>query len=292
MPIMDVLVAEYASCGGAGAGHLLAEGQAVLYAFKGSFARAGHRVEVPLDITAELAGMASRCDAGLLVAPDHLLADLTEVLEAGCENLGSPPEAVRLAADKLRCAERLRLAEVATSLDAPSGGQWVIKPRRGCGSEGVRCSASPDVGIAEVAEPYVQGEHLSVCLVASRSRALPVCLNRQQISIDGRLRYLGGLVNVGHPRRPECLDAARRAVEAVGLRGPCGVDIVLADRPYVVDVNPRATTSFVGLAPLLPVELAQLVVRAREDDLPGSVDVRGSAGFTLDGLPAVEVRLR
>jgi len=283
-------VAEYASCGGFDLSRLLEEGRAMLDVLTGSFTGAGHEVRMPPDINHDLKRLSTGCDAGIVVAPDHLLAGFTEVLESGCDNLGSSPDAVRLASDKLLCGLRLRHSGIPTPADVPEDWRWVIKPRFGCGSEDVRLVGSKSILDGNVAETYIEGEHMSTCLMASDSGVLPLSLNRQRIDIDGGFQYTGSTVNVEHPRGTDCMEVARRAVEVIGLRGPCGVDIVLADEPYVVDVNPRMTTSFVGLVPLLAIELAELIVRAHDDDLPDSVGLRGSAHFDLKDLPAVEVR--
>ena len=53
---------------------------------------------------------------------------------------------------------------------------------------------------------------------------------------------------------------AEKAVECFrGLRGVVGVDFVLSDRPYVVDLNPRMVTSAVGLCAGYGVSLAGIL---------------------------------
>jgi predicted ATP-grasp superfamily ATP-dependent carboligase len=118
---------------------------------------------------------------------------------------------------------------------------------------------------------------------------MPLSLNRQKIEINDEFCYLGNMVNVAHPREGECMKVACQVAELTGVRGLCGVDIVLADEPYVIDVNPRMTTSFVGAAPLMKVELAELVLRAQRDDLPAGIELHGTAEFNLKDLPSVEV---
>jgi len=51
--------------------------------------------------------ISKECDAGLVIAPDELLGDLTEIVEENTVNLGCPPDAVRLCADKLECTRAL-----------------------------------------------------------------------------------------------------------------------------------------------------------------------------------------
>ena len=58
----------------------------------------------------------------------------------------------------------------------------------------------------------------------------------------------------------------------LGCQGYCGIDVVVADKVYVVDVNPRITTSLVGIAACMHEEIATLLVEASH----GSCAKRGS----------------
>jgi len=54
-----------------------------------------------------------------------------------------------------------------------------------------------------------------------------------------------------------------------------GVDIVLADKPYVVDVNPRPTTSLIGITRVMKVQIADLILKSAFGELPQNVEVKG-----------------
>jgi len=95
--------------------------------------------------------------------------------------------------------------------------------------------------------------------------------------------YRGGAAGVDHPRGKGIVAAARVAVGALpGLRGHVGVDLVVApDRCVVIEVNPRLTTSYVGLRRALRANLAELVWRAVvEGRLPRRLGTRGPAPIT------------
>jgi len=51
--------------------------------------------------------IARTCDAGIVIAPDEILADLTEIVEESTVNLGCPSKSVRNCADKLVCSRIL-----------------------------------------------------------------------------------------------------------------------------------------------------------------------------------------
>ena len=69
----------------------------------------------------------------------------------------------------------------------------------------------------------------------------------------------------------------------LGCQGYVGVDLVLGDRPYVVDVNPRITTSVVGLAAVMEEEIADLLVQASKGQGPAEVHLAGRARYGADG---------
>ncbi|MCK5308183.1 MAG: ATP-grasp domain-containing protein, partial [Zetaproteobacteria bacterium] len=58
-----------------------------------------------------------------------------------------------------------------------------------------------------------------------------------------------------------------------------GIDIVLGDQPYIVDVNPRPTTSIIGMGSVIDAELGQLIVDARYGRLPDGVGCKGAYSF-------------
>ncbi len=302
--VMKVMLAEYATCTGL-EGALRAEGFAMLSTLKQSFEQAGCRVFVPRDFGKDFATTAKVADCGLVIAPDDRLAADTAVLEAGCINLGSPPAAIRLCADKRETTELLlhnglyapRIVREGGAPDGAHGTKCVVKPRTGCGSEGVFVAPAPVEREGFIATEYIEGEHLSVSLVSGSGFALPLTLNRQHIHMDGGVAYDGNDVNVEHPAGEEIVAAARRAGQMLGCRGLFGVDIVYGracdgaeiapNRPYVVDVNPRPTTSVVGVARVIDRNLADLVLLARFGELPDRVGYRGRCSFTKKDLEAV-----
>ena len=76
--------------------------------------------------------------------------------------------------------------------------------------------------------------------------------------------YEGGVVPFDHPLKQEAFAVAEKVVESIsGLRGYVGVDLVLTqDKPFVVDVNPRLTTSYVGLRKVAGFNVAEALVNA------------------------------
>lgn len=272
------------------------EGATMLAVLAESFGRCGYEIVSPGpgDFLAEIRRLAPGCDVGLVIAPDHLLFRFTSALESLTHNIGCGSMSAMVCADKKMTSSILSRHGIL--VPGPSGpGRKVIKPIRGCGSRDVRIDPGEPCQ-DELAEAFIDGEHLSVSLVGSRVTGdvcsyysgdppLLLAVNRQEIEIDsaGRFRYLGGETPIVHERQDEIVGVATRTLEVLGCQGYTGIDIVLADRPYVVDVNPRITTSIVGIAACMREEIAQVLVDMSRGKSPGAVHLDGRARFDTGG---------
>ncbi len=303
---MKILVAEYASAIGLG-GTCELEGRAMRSTLLRSFGRAGYQVVYPTSGPTIGAGQpaflkgqedfeqflgSASADAGLLIAPDEMQPHFLEILEESTVNLGCIPEAARLCADKLLCTQKLKeagvpVAEIVLGPEPCEKGcrRYVIKPRFGCGSEGVRISSFVRAGQNEIVTRYHEGLHLSASFIVGREGFLPLTINRQLIKFEGDgMSYEGSQVPYNTPRADEIWEAARKAAAALGLRGYAGIDFVLGDLPRAVDVNARPTTSIIGIARVMREEIGELMLRARFGGMPERVQVKGESIFAKKDL--------
>jgi tyramine---L-glutamate ligase len=299
---MRIVVYEY-TCARAGAAlgeSLHCEGRAMLAAVLDDF----HLIPGIEATTPPLGGdcealreAARTSDYVLLIAPefDGLLAERCYWVEqAGGHLLGPSSAAVRLTADKLRLSRRLRAAGIPTPPCGPVRFPAVLKPRDGAGSQATFLVRSPDEltrckeqAVAEgwrgelILQPFVPGTAASVALLLGPGRCVPLLPAEQYLSDDGRFRYRGGRVPLRADLCERAVTLARRTVEAVpGLRGYVGVDLVLGDEDQVIEINPRLTTSYVGLRALAETNLAEAMLRVVEGEQislhwrEGTVDFR------------------
>ena len=298
---MKILVAEYASALGMG-GTCELEGRAMLSTLVESFEKSGHsatyathgpRIKagdyVLVNDQSEFESMLEtiNVDACLLIAPDGLQPRLLKIIEDNTANLGSTPAAAGLAADKLLCTQALARAgvPVAEIVDKPDPVEkgchlYVVKPRTGCGSEGVRITSFVRAGPEEIVTRYHEGLHLSASFIVGREGFLPLTINRQLINFEGEgISYQGSQVPYNTPRADEIWAEARKAAAALGLRGYAGIDFVLGERPWAVDVNARPTTSIIGIAKVMKEEIGELILQARFGGMPEEVHVTGEYTF-------------
>jgi tyramine---L-glutamate ligase len=284
---MDILLAEYASVM---ASNLAEEGHAMLRTLEAGFQKRGHSVHVPLQrkgdasaFYAQVEQLAQVCDAGLVIAPDNLLYDLTALVEEHTKNLGCPAEAVKKAADKPTASMVLSNGSLTVPEINPRTGPYIIKPRDGCGAEGIRIveTLEPDkIDENTFISKFVSGDPISVSLVIGRT-VLPLSINKQHIRIDSTIKYLGNTTPYSVPNASKVLDQASKAAQLLGCEGYVGVDIVLQPDGIVniVDVNPRPTTAIVSIDKVIG-NVADLILKARcGKKLPALLKPRGIHTF-------------
>jgi tyramine---L-glutamate ligase len=219
-------------------------------------------------------------DAAWPIAPEtggtleHLAR---ETLAADKILLGCSPEAIRLTASKRATADVLRRARIPvvptfTFADPlpPLYGSWITKPDDGAGSEGTQllpdwiaareCLAADPERL--IAQPWVEGEQVSLSLICHDGLTRLLSCNRQQVGIeDGHVSLEGIVVNALPDDGNLATLAARLPAAISGLWGYVGVDLVLTpDGPVILEINPRLTTSYCGLRRALGINTAAMIM--------------------------------
>lgn len=234
-----------------------------------------------------------QADFTLVIAPETagVLARRSRwALDGGGQLLGSSLEAIEQTGDKLGMSDLLGAAGVQTpktvlySCQSASPIEFpaVLKPRDGAGSQATyrigsyaeldrklqeTCAELP--GADFILQPHIAGIPVSVAfIIFADGRTVPMTPCRQLLSNDGRFRYLGGELPLTGNLGKRAVDLADSAVRAVpGLRGYIGVDLVLGDNhdgsgDHVIEINPRLTTSYIGLRQLADFNIAEAMLAA------------------------------
>ena len=233
-----------------------------------------------------LSELAAAADWTALIAPEfaNILLQRCRQVEAVGARLLSPPSAmIAAAADKHGTAQLLKAAGVPTpesvllqdgqAMPRDFSYPAVLKPRDGAGSLGLQFVHNADAAYEPPAtgwglrlERFCPGMPASVAILCGPGRAvtLPAC--RQRLTSDGRFQYLGGSLPLPKPLGER---AARLAVSAIRALPPAvgylGVDLVLGDDSQgrddvVIEVNPRLTTSYIGLRASARTNLAATMI--------------------------------
>jgi predicted ATP-grasp superfamily ATP-dependent carboligase len=136
-----------------------------------------------------------------------------------------------------------------------------------------------------ILQSFVAGVHASVSLLAAGEQSLPLSLNGQAIEVGCPFVYRGGTVPLLHPMAARALTVAQSAVRLIpGLHGYVGVDLILTrDEALLIEINPRLTTSYIGLRQVIDLNLAQAIWNARQRGaLPLQVQFTGQVCFTKE----------
>ncbi len=249
-------------------------------------------VEADDEIDDLLPGLIAGADAVWPIAPETggILANIAQrVKAAGKKCLLSDPETVALCGNKLATFERLQsrsLPVVETlALEGLSVSPYsvsVIKPVDGVGCDGSIILDRPEqlsaatVGLSDtdryLIQPFCDGRAVSLSCLFQEGRAWLLCCNRQQIVIEAnRFKLMGCVVNADNKRRTEYQALIDRIASAVpGLWGYIGIDLIETDEEAVIlEINPRLTTSYVGIKQATGLNLAEqtLALLIGEPDL-------------------------
>ncbi len=284
--MLRIFVYEHLTATGNDDDPLYREGLAMRDAIAADF-RTNEDYEVVFFTGGDDAAFENECEATdftLIIAPefDGILARLTSIAErtSTC-NLGSTHRGVVLCADKLALSQHWQTHGIPTPPTCAIA-DWprktfpaVFKPRFGAGSTATylaNCTTDYENAVAEpwemLAQPHVSGLSVSISLIICESQIIAMMPSFQVMSDDGRLKYLGGKMPLPEPlaRRAERL--AVRAVKCVpGLRGYVGVDLILGfaksgSGDVAIEINPRLTTSYVGLRALATDSIGDAILAA------------------------------
>jgi tyramine---L-glutamate ligase len=263
-------------------------------------------------------------DAIYIIAPEtgQTLQSLIELAEkTGKTSLNSESNAIEKVADKAALYGKLAKKGFLTPKTVPlsyDDGDLegikqaikqklnypiILKPADGVGCSGlslIKNEAQLERAIAKikteskskrfVAQEFIKGEAASISLLSTGKKAVALSLNKQNMNLAeplGVSSYEGGVVPFSHPLMGEAFVLAERVVESVsGLRGYVGVDVVLTQKGvFVVDVNPRLTTSYIGLREVTDFNVAEALVNAVNGKLPDAPKTNGVACFSKMETP-------
>jgi len=259
--------------------------------------------------------LAAEADWTIAIAPeidDSLFRRVQLVEDVGGRLLGPGLEAVRRASDKWQTYQALVVNGVQTpdtwligdngDLKIEAHDRVVLKPRWGAGSVGVRLYGPkiprPSSG-GLVGQPFCEGTPASVAFLLGPGICQPLTPCRQRLSRDGRFQYGGGCMPLAPALQLRAAELGQAAIDAVigAARGYVGIDLILGDNAdgsddYVIEVNPRLTTSYVGLRKACMINLARAMIDVangkpatlRFDDKPLQFDTNGKVWWVEDDV--------
>ncbi|NOQ93124.1 MAG: ATP-grasp domain-containing protein [Methylophaga sp.] len=238
-----------------------------------------------------------RADAILPIAPetDGILNNIQQdILNSNKQLLASQAEAMSVSSDKYQCHQQL-LAYGLSSPTTVKASEWsmnqftsstgfIIKPRDGAGCMDtlfIKGSASLKAWLASPAhdlentiiQPYIDGITMSLNILSDNDDSRVLAINKQHFQRNNRnLSFTGSTVN-GVDESIFSITQASSLVAKIhqaisGLWGFIGIDLIVRDNEvFILDINPRLTTSYIGLKASLGINPAQLLFTMIEQGL-------------------------
>jgi len=227
-------------------------------------------------------------DAVWLIAPetDEYLAKLTALADQyGKQVIGCGVPAIQVCSSKLATYQHLQQSGIATietqtystwqsQAEASVQKRWLAKPDDGAGCEemavfdGKRALAAwliaHDQLDSHVIQPFMTGQSASISCLMYQGEAVVLSCNQQLVAqVDSTLRYEGCIVNGFAQYRPSFEALASRIADALpSLAGYVAIDVIIdeAGALSVVEINPRLTTSYIGLREAIGCNPAERII--------------------------------
>ena len=233
--------------------------------------------------------IASQCDVCWVIAPESggVLATMVhDLTQENATTINCDLETIRISGDKLKCAIHLINANLKTipclsREEVNSSDQKiVIKSRFGVGCEGLRICDSGKHALDYiedfeqwVVQPYVEGKHLSLSLLCLQGEAKILACNIQKFIGEYEPRLQRCSVNAVPVTNQLKILANKIAQTLPGLRAYVGVDVIENENELlIVDINPRLTSSYVGLSEVLTQNPAELCIDSiMKNKLPNKI---------------------
>ena len=205
------------------------------------------------------------------------------VLASGFEDLkvnnvlGSEYKVVREIVDKLKFYKKLESVGIPFPELVPKNEideKTIAKPRKGGGGEGIcfvdKLTTKSNVELNQeyIVQKYIEGIPCSVSLIAGKGDEItPITINKmfvgwKEMNADG-FRYSGNITPfiVDAETRKKIIKMAVETASLFDLKGSIGVDFILADKPYVLELNPRFQGSLDSIEWSCDINLFKLHVK-------------------------------
>ena len=243
------------------------------------------------DVVKAVSDLSPKFDCVFLIAPetDGILSALTRAAEGKTRLLSCPSWEVDILSDKAKTLDLV--GRIAKSIGIPEwtaveteqravsssvqeiGLPCVVKPAAGAGSQGLTIVRTPrDVAVETarlrsldcqraIVQELVRGKHFSAAFVARGGKLVPLSVSSQLVDPSQNFEYSGGLAPQPVAAQPMLWRDLSKIVEETNLQGLMGVDFVYdGDRVYFMEINPRMTTSCIGLSKIIEPGIAAALI--------------------------------
>jgi len=231
---------------------------------------------------------------------DGILQTLCQTVElSGKKLLTSPARAVAVTGNKFKAYQHLKQHQIATvptrmftgaewesnsdsqhitqelvesSAASPTCKieQWLVKPVDGAGcADSYILTDSKDFELIHsrkgryVIQPHLQGKKTSLSCLFKQGIGWLLCANLQQFNIINQQYHLSKIIVNHYSDLSEYRNLVDNIAHALPeLWGYAGIDLIeTPEQRFVLEINPRLTTSFVGINAALGINVAESILQ-------------------------------
>ena len=146
---------------------------------------------------------------------------------------------------------------------------WVAKPDDGAGSEDIfiikdRNKLKFFLNKKFLIQPYLKGNDFSVNILKNKKNYKILNINKQKITLKREKIQFNG---TKFTKQIVFNSLLRKKIKKVmnlfpGLKGFLGIDFILFNKKiYIVDINPRITTSYAGLSKKIKTNIGMQILK-------------------------------
>lgn len=249
-----------------------------------------HAISLPVEIVAidgDVYNVWQSCmnkaDAVLIIAPESegVLFRLTLMAEqSACHVLGCSSESVKIASSKIQTTTFLKANNIdsietnylSNTTFPQNEASWVVKPDDAAGAENCYYCENNDhlyklmntINFENyILQKFQPGIPASLSMICNKGLAHLIACNLQNFYFENGKGVLKGIVVNGLLEYWQQLNVLAQKIARAdkGLKGYVGVDLIMTDQSaVVVEINPRLTTSYVGLRKSLSLNPAELIL--------------------------------
>lgn len=168
----------------------------------------------------------------------------------------------------------------AKSIQLLNANCWVAKPEDGAGCDGIKIFddlqklmiwlKEDNRYLTYLVQPYQQGVAASFCMICRAGKGWLLSCNQQHLVKDLNTFTLNGVTINGMQGYWQRFETLARKIAKIlpDAMGYIGVDVIVDvenDKIYVVEINPRLTTSYVGLREAIGHNPAKIILESIQE---------------------------
>lgn len=132
-------------------------------------------------------------------------------------------------------------------------------------------------------QKHIKGEVISTSNIKTKTHTQTISINSQKITEkDKKITYHGCKVPIKIPEEKELMEINYEILGKIeGLNGFIGVDYIIADKIYLLEINPRITTPYILLQKLSDKNLTQKLIENTLHDRKTEIKIKNTDELTI-----------